>query len=48
VDTSIYRSDWRGVAPACEIVVCEFDRPKSEAANEALEAAQPDLFAEAA
>ena len=24
VDTAIYKSDWRGVAPVCEIVVCEF------------------------
>jgi hypothetical protein len=48
VDTSIYRNEWRGVAPACEIVVCEFERPETEVANEVLEAAQPDLFAEAA
>jgi hypothetical protein len=40
VDTSIYRNEWRGVSPVCEIVVCEFDRPEADAQN--------DLFAEAA
>ena len=43
VDTAIYRSEWRGVAPVCEIVVCEFDVPKAVA-----EPAIGDLFAEAA
>ena len=28
IDTSIHKSEWRGVAPVCEIVVCEFERPK--------------------
>lgn len=27
IDTAIYKNDWRGVSPICEIVVCEFDRP---------------------
>ena len=43
IDTSIHKGEWRGVAPVCEIVVCEFDRPKV-----ATEATQADLFAEAA
>lgn len=42
IDTSIHRGEWRGVAPVCEIVVCEFERPKV-----AVEA-QSELFAEAA
>lgn len=29
IDTSIHKNQWRGVAPTCEIVVCEFDRPKT-------------------
>jgi hypothetical protein len=40
IDTSIYRNDWRGVSPVCEIVVCEFAEPET--------AAQRELFAEAA
>lgn len=43
IDTSMYRSEWRGVAPVCEIVVCEFDRPKK-----AEQPPQAELFAEAA
>jgi hypothetical protein len=43
VDTSIYKGDWRGVSPVCEIVVCEFDEPEAEESN-----IQPSLFAEAA
>jgi hypothetical protein len=43
INTSIYRNDWRGVSPVCEIVVCEFDRAAEPAAE-----AQTDLFAEAA
>jgi hypothetical protein len=31
IDTSIYRNEWRGVSPVCEIVVCEFDAPMAEA-----------------
>lgn len=27
VDTAIYRDEWRGVSPVCEIVICEFERP---------------------
>lgn len=41
VDTAMYRGDWRGVAPTCEIVVCEFDRKP-------IEPAQGGLFEEAA
>ena len=33
IDTSIYRGDWRGVSPICEVVVCEFAQPTA-AANE--------------
>lgn len=49
IDTAIYKSEWRGVAPVCEIVVCEFERPAVKqdhaAANEPI---CGDLFAEAA
>lgn len=45
VDTSIYRNAWRGVAPVCEIVVCEFER---RTVKENLTIQQPSLFAEAA
>lgn len=24
IDTSIYRKEWRGVSPMCEIVICDF------------------------
>lgn len=27
IDTSVHVKSWRGVAPMCEIVVCEFERP---------------------
>lgn len=33
IDTSIHRDQWRGVAPVCEIVVCEFERPESAAVD---------------
>jgi 16S rRNA G966 N2-methylase RsmD len=26
IDTAMYRNDWRGVSPVCEIVVCEFEK----------------------
>lgn len=42
IDTSIYRNEWRGVSPVCEIVVCEFDRPV------AVTTEQADMFSEAA
>lgn len=29
IDTAIYKNDWRGVSPVCEIVVCEFEQPKT-------------------
>jgi predicted RNA methylase len=39
IDTAMYKDDWKGVSPICEIVICEFEhKPKS----------QLDLFAEAA
>ncbi len=44
IDTSIYKGDWRGVAPVCEIVVCEFETPRAAQ----FESVQADLFAEAA
>ncbi|MES1926547.1 methyltransferase [Salinisphaera sp. T31B1] len=28
IDTSLYRGDWKGVSPVCEIVACEFEQPK--------------------
>lgn len=41
IDTAMYKDDWKGVSPVCEIVICEFEhQPKSES--------QLDLFAEAA
>lgn len=43
IDTSIYKGEWRGVSPVCEIVVCEFDEPEAEQL-----AAQASLFSEAA
>jgi predicted RNA methylase len=39
IDTAMYKDDWKGVSPICEIVICEFEhKPKS----------QLDLFAVAA
>lgn len=32
IDTSIYRSEWRGVAPAVEIVVCDFAEARARRA----------------
>jgi len=26
IDTSIYRDDWRGTGPTCEVVICDFDQ----------------------
>ena len=42
INTSIYRNEWRGVSPVCEIVVCEFERPI------AVTTEQADMFSEAA
>jgi hypothetical protein len=39
VDTSIYKNEWRGVSPVCEIVVCEFERPVAKAKSELFEEA---------
>lgn len=41
VDTAIYKGDWRGVSPICEIVLCEFTSP-------VVGAKQASLFGEAA
>jgi hypothetical protein len=41
IDTSLYKNEWRGVAPVCEIVVCEFERVRAEPVI-------GDLFSEAA
>jgi hypothetical protein len=30
IDTSIYKGDWRGVSPTCEIVVCEFEAQEAQ------------------
>lgn len=30
IDTSVYLSDWKGVSPLCEIVVCEFGQRSQE------------------
>lgn len=42
IDTSIHKGEWRGVAPVCEIVVCEFENPTVK------ENLTDDLFSEAA
>lgn len=33
IDTSIYRNEWRGVSPVCEIVVCDFERQAAESVD---------------
>lgn len=38
IDTSVFKGEWRGVSPICEIVVCEFKQKQPE------EVAQMDLF----
>jgi predicted RNA methylase len=55
IDTAFYRNDWHGVAPTCEIVVCDFEQfeqasPVAQARAEAVPVpvAQLDLFAVAA
>lgn len=47
IDTSFHKNEWRGVSPVCEIVVCEFERPKVEAVQQA-ESIQIELFTQAA
>lgn len=42
IDTAIFKGEWRGVSPVCEIVVCEFDE-RLRACKEA-DAEQMDLF----
>jgi hypothetical protein len=42
IDTSIYKDQWRGVSPICEIVICEF--PEIDNSQEQIESAQADLF----
>lgn len=39
IDTSIYKNDWRGVSPVCEVVVCEFDAPIADVQAELLQEA---------
>lgn len=34
IDTAGYRGEWRGVAPLCEIVVCDFEEEAEEASPE--------------
>lgn len=34
IDTATYRGEWRGVAPLCEIVVCDFEEEAEEASPE--------------
>lgn len=29
IDTSLYRNEWRGASPVCEIVVCEFEHERA-------------------
>jgi predicted RNA methylase len=44
IDTAMYKDDWKGVSPICEIVICEFELQPEE--NK--ESDQLDMFAEAA
>ena len=46
IDTALFKGEWRGVAPICEIVLCDFEKQRSEPAAEL--AAQGDLFGVAA
>lgn len=51
IDTACYRDAWRGVAPICEIVCCEFDRRENATATPTAApsgAPQLDLFGDAA
>lgn len=43
IDTSIYKDDWRGVSPVCEVVICEFCPIEKQE-----ESIQPDLWMDAA
>jgi predicted RNA methylase len=43
IDTAVFKNDWRGVSPICEIVICEFQPEKQQK-----EELQFDLFGEAA
>lgn len=45
IDTAMYAKEWRGVAPICEIVVCEFE---IATCKKSLQVEQADLFSEAA
>lgn len=60
IDTAMYLSDWKGVSPMCEIVVCDFEQHNIEAEapevvalplealNVVVECKQAGLFEEAA
>ncbi|WP_227791576.1 methyltransferase [Burkholderia sp. BE17] len=54
IDTALCRDDWHGVAPICEIVVCDFEAIEQEPVRQAraeavpVPVAQLDLFAAAA
>ncbi|WP_063904857.1 methyltransferase [Burkholderia ubonensis] len=54
IDTALCRGEWHGVAPICEIVVCDFEEIEQEPVRRAraesvpVPAAQLDLFAAAA
>lgn len=48
IDTAIYSKEWRGVAPVCEIVVCEFERRVVKQDLTTGTGSTGDLFAEAA
>lgn len=41
IDTAIFKDEWKGVSPICEIVICEFDHAIKQES-------QLDMFAEAA
>ena len=55
IDTAMYREQWHGVAPTCEIVVCDFEQfeqtsppAQTRAESIAVPTTQLDLFAAAA
>lgn len=48
IDTAIYSKEWRGVAPVCEIVVCEFGGPVAKQNLTTDAPVTGDLFSEAA
>lgn len=52
IDTAYHKGDWKGVAPLCEVVICDFDEhvqaspapEKTPLADESEPAKQVELF----